>query len=229
MAGYIQVLDNMQKSFWLLISVFLLSCGKEGEVPELGLDYYPMELGLYRIYEVEETTYSNKIATTENYQLRESFIEEIAEGNESVYTLRIERRSTSDDIWQSISNIYLRQTRHMLEYRENNISIVSMSYPVKVGRSWNGNQLNGDVEAIYHYDEADLSDLETEVIKVVISDLPPNIVELDQRYEVYGKGIGLVERNFSTIEYCQTNCNGEFDLPENGRILVQQLVAYGFE
>ena len=228
MDGYIQVLDNMRKNSWLIISLFIcLSCGRESITPELGLDYYPIETGTYRIYDVEETTYLNKVPTTETYQLKESIIES-GSLDQTSFLLRIEKRANSGESWASIKSIYLYQTNHILEYRDDNISKIAMSYPVRVGRTWDGNALNNDPEQIYHYDKGSNNGFEVDQIKVVLRDLPPNIVEQDQRYEIYGKGIGLIERRFTVIEYCQIGCSSANE-PENGVVLTQVLVEYGEE
>jgi hypothetical protein len=167
------------------------------------------------------------VATIEHYQIRETIIDEIGTGDESVFLLRIEKRTSETESWEAIGSAYVRQTNAFLEYREGNVPIVSMSYPVKMGRSWNANTLNNDPEAMYYYSEVGVPTTEADEIKIVISDLPPNIVEQDQRYEIYARGIGLVERSFTTIEFCQTGCEGQTNLPDNGRILLQQLKGYG--
>ena len=219
----------MRKNSWLLISLFIcLSCGKESATPELGLDYYPIEIGLYRIYDVEETTYLNKVPTTETYQLRETIVLPGTQ-EETSFILRIEQRANSSESWESIKSVYLYQTNHILEYRDDNISKVAMSYPVRVGRTWDGNALNNDPEQLYRYDLGSNNGFEVDQIKVILRNLPPNIVEQDQRYEIYGKGIGLIERKFNSIEFCQSGCDGEINVPENGVILTQVLVEYGEE
>ena len=218
----------MQKNSWLLISLIIcLACGKDSVVPELGLDYYPIEFGTYRVYDVEETTYLNKVPTTETYQLRESIIVTGSEGEKS-FLLDIKRRENPEEVWASIKSIYLFQTNHILEYRDGNISKVAMSYPVKVGRSWDGNALNSEPQQLYRYEVGSNEGYSVDQIKVVLSDLPPNIVEQDERYEIYGKGIGLIERCFTMIEFCQSGC-GAVNEPDNGVVLKQVLVEYGEE
>ncbi len=214
----------MQKSVWLLFSILLMACNKEGAVPELGHDYFPIDIGVYRVYDVEETTYVNKVGTTENYQLRERITEQVGEG----FLLLIERREDMEDAWVGVESIYIRQTAYTLEYRQDNVSYVTMSYPVKAGREWNGNALNTEPSATYRYEAEQLEGFEEEQISVVISDLPPNIVERDQRSEVYAQGIGLIYRDFNVIEFCQSSCEG-VNQPENGRILTQQLIEHGTE
>lgn len=220
----------MRKNVWLLCSVLLLlACDKEGAVPDLGHDYFPIEFGTYRIYDVTETTYVNKVATTEEYQLRERFTEQIGDEANPAYLLLIERREDAEGVWEAVESIYIRQNDYMLEYREDNVSFVKMSYPVRAGREWNGNALNAEPSATYFYESTNESSFEGDEIKVVISDIPQNFVEEDRRFEYYVRGIGLVKRDFRQLEICfQTNCTGA-NQPENGRILVQELIEYGSE
>jgi hypothetical protein len=217
----------MQKSFWLLISIVLFSCGKDLIVPELGFDYYPIEIGCYRVYDVEETTYLNFVATTETYQLRESFIEEIVNAAESSYLLLIEKRSTPLDQWGTHATVYIRQTNHILEYRENNAPRIAMSYPVKIGRTWFGNTVTKEIESIHRYDKGANDSFDVDQIEVVNAPRDSdNFVEKNQRFEIYGRGIGLIERTYYQIEYCQNFCPGAKE-PENGFVVLQQLIEYG--
>ena len=223
----------------LVLSAFIiLSCNKESEVFPLGQDYFPIEMSEYRIYEVTETTYVDKIETIENYQLRESFFDTIENGSETTYLMRVERRESSADIWESIENIAIRQTIRTLEYQKQNVTFVKMSYPVKAEREWDGNAQNAESEQLYHFEElgsgdwtfSDPAAFQQPIphIKLIISDLPANIVEQDQRFEIYAQGIGLVERSFVEIDFCQQGC-GTTNEREDGRILTQRLIEYGSE
>ena len=224
----------MQKKFWLLLfsTSAVISCSDDAEDFPLGHDYFPITIGDYRVYEVSETSYVDKIETIDNYQLRESFYDSIESENEVTFLMRVQRRNSDQDNWVSIENITVRQTESNLEYREGNMSFVKMSYPVLTNRSWDGNAQNQNSEQVYRYEELGSNDFtfeSTDHIKVIISDLPANIVEQDERFEIYAQGIGLVERNFIEIDFCQSNCDGEVNLRENGRILNQRLIEYGVE
>ena len=224
----------MQKKFWLLLfsTSTVISCSDDAEFFPLGHDYFPITIGDYRVYEVSETSYVDKIETIDNYQLRESFYDSIESENEVTFLMRVQRRNSDQDNWVSIENITVRQTESNLEYREGNMSFVKMSYPVLTNRSWDGNAQNQNSEQVYRYEELGSNDFtfeSTDHIKVIISDLPANIVEQDERFEIYAQGIGLVERNFIEIDFCQSNCDGEVNLRENGRILNQRLIEYGIE
>ena len=224
----------MQKKFWLLLfsTSAVISCSDDAEDFPLGHDYFPITIGDYRVYEVSETSYVDKIETIDSYQLRESFYDSIESENEVTFLMRVQRRNSDQDNWVSIENITVRQTESNLEYREGNMSFVKMSYPVLTNRSWDGNAQNQNSEQVYRYEELGSNDFtfeSTDHIKVIISDLPANIVEQDERFEIYAQGIGLVERNFIEIDFYQSNCDGEVNLRENGRILNQRLIEYGIE
>ncbi|MCP4459867.1 MAG: hypothetical protein GY816_17870 [Cytophagales bacterium] len=224
----------MQKRNWLLLFSILMmfSCTKESETLPLGQDYFPIAIGDYRMYDVTETTYVDKVETIETYQLRESFYDLIESGNETTFLMRIERRETDQDNWLSVENIAILQTASNLEYKEQNMTFVKMSFPVIVNRVWDGNAQNQDFEQLYHYEELGSSDYtfeNSDHIKVIISDLPANIVAQDERFETYAQDVGLVERNFIEIGFCTVNCDGEVNIPEDGRILIQRLIEYGSE
>lgn len=197
-------------------------------MPDAGLDYFPVSPKVYRIYEVEETTYVNRIETVDTYLLREYVFDSLLNGQEKTYLMRIERFNSVSEIWESIESIAIRRTNQMVEYRAGNVPFVKLTFPVRSGRTWDGNALNTDSEAIYSYENLDDETPfdNSEHIKVVISDLPANIVEQDQRSEVYAQGIGLVERDFVQILFCQQGCSFVNE-PEDGTILSQRLIEYG--
>ncbi len=222
----------MKISNWLLlVGVLLLSCTKEAEIFPLGQDYFPVVIGDYRIYDVTETNYIDKVETIESYQLKESFYDSIVNGSETTYLMRVEQRDTDQDSWVSIESISIRQTNAYLHYQEQNSIYVKMSYPVQTSREWDGNAQNTDSQQLYHYENLGINDYTFENpdhIKVIISELPANIVEQDERYETYAQGIGLVERSYIKITFCQAGCT-DINEKENGQILVQRLIEYGSE
>lgn len=218
----------MQKRNWpILFSLFLLACSKDNVVPKSGQDYYPLSPKISRIYDVTETTYVSKVQSVANYQLREAIYDSIISGQTTTYILGIERREDSEDTWRMMESVGVRVFSGRLEYQKDNRTTVLMSFPVKAGRSWDGNASNPDTEMLYSYEDlvTEIPFNEADHIKLVINDLPTNIVEEDQRYEIYGRGIGLVERSYNQIRYCQQGCSG-LNQPQDGTILTQRLVQY---
>lgn len=238
----------MRKSLWLLL-FSLGACTSDPVTPDLGLDYFPIVFGDYRIYEVSETTYVDKVATSDEYQLRESFADMVQdEGGETIYLLKIERREGEQDAWQSIETVGIRQTNQYLEYRQDNRAFIVMTYPINFCRKndlsqllglnggscneWDGNIQNEDIPEFHHYrklDDGDFTFGGGDHIKLILSDFPANIVKRDNRHEIYARGIGLVERSFDQVDFCfDESCSGTNEI-QDGIILLQRLIEYGSE
>lgn len=236
----------MQKSLWLL-AFSLFACTSDPISPDLGLGYYPIALGDYRIYDVNETTYVDKVAATEQYQQRESFYEVIETAGQITYILRIERRENEMAPWASVKTVKVRQTNQFLEYHEDNQSFIRMTYPIKFCKEddqnrltglggaecaeWDGNVENQRDPEFHHYrilESGDFTFGETDHIKLVLSDFPANIVKRDQRYEIYASGVGLVERSYDQVEFCISGCSGTDEI-QDGSVLLQRLIEYGSE
>jgi hypothetical protein len=60
---------------------------------------------------------------------------------------------------------------------------------------------------------------------VIISDLPPNIVNQNEQSEVYGKGIGLIEKKSVILNFCTIDCDSVGQI-ESGRFSFYKLVDY---
>ncbi len=79
MVGFIQALGNMlQKCINILaIGLLAIAFGCQDDVVQPSLDnvgaaYFPLEVGRFYIYDIEETVYNLSGANTSFYQLRET-------------------------------------------------------------------------------------------------------------------------------------------------------------
>jgi hypothetical protein len=220
----------MRRIKWLIIIAVLAGCSTEDNSKTQGKDFFPVEQGLYRVYDVEETVWVSKVETTETYQLRERMVGFFETGGQVTYQMVIDRRDTELDDWVPGPQIGIRFTNRYLDYRENNVSYIKLSFPVKAGREWDGNALNSDFTHVYYYANLGSEDGPfdgADHIKVVISDIPANFVLDDRRFEIYARGIGLVERNFTELTFCQSGGCLDPQEIQDGRILLQRLIEYG--
>jgi hypothetical protein len=222
----------MTRQFSILLCVLFFGCGSPDEFTlDLGLDYFPISTKDYRIYQVEETIYNFVGSETKNYQLRESITDSlISDSGEINYVLMREIRSDASENWKVDSLWSVRKTDKVVVINENNVPFMKLSFPIKVGESWNGNAYNEREEKNYLFAKTNLGQLSTnvtlgEVITVVLADVPKNLVRIDQRYEVYARGIGLVEKNYNSIEYCTKDCDATEQII-GGRVLKQFLISY---
>ena len=209
----------------------LLSCNEDKEIDplDLGYDYYPIELGQYRIYDVYEIIYKLDNDTS-IYQLRETIFDSIVSNDQVDYLIRRDIRSTPQDPWKSDSVWTVTMNQNFLSIKENNIPFIKLSFPVEISSTWDGNGLNTKNTATYSYSVADSILVDSislqNHVKVVISDIPENIVNRDERIEIYARGIGLVQKHYWTLEFCTASCE-EFGEITSGRFLNQVLIEAG--
>ncbi len=226
----------------VLFAVFLLTgCESNYLEPDenmLGLSYYPLNIGSFRIYEVMDTRYTvqNESDSTFYYLkevVKDTFINQ--EGGLSYYIYRYTR--THDTLSWEKNPVHVWVTRktdtNLINYEES-IPFVKLIFPVKSGLSWNGNALNTLEPEEYYYSEPDLSLLGSfqpggQLIQVVQSNFDDLIIRKDVRSEIYAENIGLVYKEFSVIEYCQDLiCRGQ-QIIESGIEYRQTLIDYGEE
>ena len=76
------------------------------------------------------------------------------------------------------------------------------------------------------FEESDTS--ENQILRIVINDIPQNSVFTDSRSEFYLQDIGLIEKDYLTLNFCTTGCDSLGQIT-SGRILKQTLFEYGKE
>lgn len=223
---------------WVLVPVIFVfsSCNETKEIDPtaLGYDFYPLYLGEYRIYDVEEINYLITGFDTSVYQLREVIFDSIQSNDQITYLLRRDIRVSELDEWESDSVWTVTSTTNYLAITENNIPFMKLTFPVIQGREWDGNSLNSRNELTYYYQP-----LATPIIdsiaavdhtRVIIEDIEENITGLDLRSEIYARGVGLVEKDYLTQKKCtSSDCGADLGVVIAGRSLKQTLIEIGNE
>lgn len=212
-----------------LVFIGLMSCSEERLTPLVDdRDYFPVRLGQFYEYAVEETTHSLLGEVNTAYEIREEFFDVIVTGSDTTFLVKRFTRPDSTFSWEQDSVYSLRRTAGQLIVTENNIPFVRLTFPVMIGNEWNGNAFNALPQANYELMDGgkSLSPLTiADLVKVQISDIPQTLVRQDQRYHLYGRGIGLVEKNYIRINFVTSGQN--LGTIESGRILKQYLKKYG--
>ncbi|MBV6646456.1 MAG: hypothetical protein KI790_13455 [Cyclobacteriaceae bacterium] len=221
---------------WLLIVMIVLQMGcNESEQPganDLGLDYYPSATGRFQTFDVTTITYEISGFDTSHYQLREVISDSIVAGEDVTYILARETRSDEGQPWTLQEQWSFRKNERFVAVTENNQPFVKLSFPIVQGKSWDGNSLNALSQDDYLFEQAEINPssfqiaLSEDLVQVTISDIEANIVNQDQRYEIYGKGIGLIEKNYLILNFCTVDCDSAGQI-ESGSFLSQRLVDYG--
>ena len=220
----------------VMLSIAALACGcnetLEADPSALGVDYYPVEIGQYRIYEVEEVTFLITGSDTSTYQLRETIIDSLVSLDQTTYLIQRDTRADAMGEWESDSLWTVTPTSLNVSVAENNIPFIKLTFPVREGIEWDGNSLNTRGNQTYYYENlmsSDFTDVPVEdQIRVIIEDIPENTTGIDLRSEGYARTIGLVEKDYITQVRCTaSSCGDDFGKVESGRSLKQRLIEYG--
>ena len=141
----------MQKSILVISSILLIafsalfsSCKKEVDVEAIrfGYEYFPTEVGTYRIYLVDSIGH-DITSDTARFQIMEVIEDEFTDniGQPSYSIGRYKRYSNSDDwIFQAVW--VEKKTTTFAQRVEDNQRFVRLVFPVKEDQVWDGNAFN---------------------------------------------------------------------------------------
>ena len=165
-----------------------------------------------------------------HYQIKEliesSFLD--AEGRE-VQRLHRFKRTNPGDIW-TIKDVWsVVKTNKTAERLEENTMYIKLSFPAKIGQSWNGNAANVYDEWMYQYTEYDapyqIQNMTFDsTLTVLQRDENLGIVK-DYFVEVYAKHIGLVYKESIHLE--QDNVDPTWSNPNRGYTYTMKAISYG--
>lgn len=246
-------------TFFFLVSIVILfqNCKSkstfEDYQPEMGYDYFPLQIGKYRTYVVDSILYdigdNNMIDTTHSRTFVKHVVADTIIDNLGRSGFKIERYERLNDtlsweikdIWTAI------QTEEKAEWIEENLRFIKMVFPLKEGTEWDGNKFidistivpiaGESVEVFKSWDYEILSVDETEQIgnftfeniSTISQANSENLIEIRYSQEKYAKEIGLVYREMQILDtQCITECIGLSweDKAEKGYILRQQILDY---
>ena len=206
----------------------------ELDTDRLGLHYFPLEVGNYRIYEVEESIYSVLGVTTENYELKEFVADSnLNASNNLQYIIHRSTRANETESWHLDSIWTAQKSTNLAVLTENNVPFVKLSFPIEHELEWDGNSLNSLADEIYWYntqlpDTTILDSLYQDVVQVVQSDRGEDFLGLENRSEIFAPNVGMIIKESVILKYCQAECSAEKEI-ESGRELVMTLKTYGKE
>ena len=128
---------------------------KAEPAPETGADYYPIAVGNYWVYAVNDTTYSPvggsganftpSVATAKAYQFRETITEVFTDAaGQKAYRLVRSKLLPPATTYRDDSVFVLSATPQFVALNRNNTRTLELIFPVRDGRSWNLNAFNNN-------------------------------------------------------------------------------------
>jgi len=212
------------------IFLFVISCKKEKDSfnSEPVDDYYPVEVGKYITYDLDSTIFVNfgQKDTVIHYEAQDRIDAQITDnlGRPAYRIFHFIRKNASED-WVQNNTFTVVPTENSIEYVENNQRFLKLKIPVKQDFSWKGNSyidtysVNSDVKYLDDWDYIYDSIGVPLTINSLTIDSTLKIAERDEflgqdpsipgtqyaektyAVEKYGKGIGLIYREFLHWEY----------------------------
>ncbi len=240
--SFTHILFMRKLLFFLVCMVTVWSCNTSEVDPDtgrLGYDYYPLEIGQFSLYEVEQTTYSLTTApVTIRYQLKElvadTFTDLTKEKAYKIYRFtrpqaQVRWKDTPDSVWTA------KRTLNRAIRTENNVPFVKLVFPVAEKQTWNGNALNVWGEEAYQLESVgkpyQVLENSFDHTLTVVQHNDSNFVRNERRVEVYAREVGLIYQERYKVQYCganSVNCTSP-DQIDFGTKYVQRLLTYGKE
>jgi hypothetical protein len=205
--------------------LFFFSC-KKTEMPAYPApnDYYPLRIGASFTYRVDSTVLApfGSALLVVSHDLKDSIVSTFNDdaGRLSYLVYRFITDTLQTQPWQYISTYFITPTSTDIEVvDENNFRFIKLVTPIAAGRSWLGNayidtkSVNSNVQYLdgwnYTYENVNMPDtVQRGIIDSTVTVLqqdestPGDFSTSDLYYEknysveVYGKGIGLIYKDF---------------------------------
>jgi hypothetical protein len=189
-------------------TALIFSCKKENNSEEINFhyDYFPMEIGRYVVYEAMEINHDIQgvVARDTNRFYLKTVIGDTTIDNSGKIAFKLLRYKKEFllDEWD-LSDVWTtRFDSDRLEFVEENNRIVKLIFPTIESKVWNVNAFNTAPRLLANYNVEQLHAGKTlsgfvldSTIQVEIQDFF-SLVDHRRKYEVYAKGVGLVQLSY---------------------------------
>jgi hypothetical protein len=218
----------MKRSLVLLVvtAIFGLSgCEENMEtpLPNEGMEFQPLEIGFFWIYEIEQTIYfAENDSENRTYFLRDFIRSSYL--NASKELVFVVDRSVSEDKknWTKTTDYTLLIRDRVLVRTIDNQALVALVFPPRLGQVWNAKIYQAGGQDDFEIDQAD-----GRFLRVNQEELDDKITIRDMRYEIFEKNVGLKEKRMDVVTYCsRIDCLGKQTI-DSGQKIYMKLVDYG--
>jgi len=194
----------------IIIGALFWKCSETKELnpDDLGTNYYPLNVGDYRIYNVSGVEYISTADSVEfSYMLKESVVDSFMNLESGIsYKIQREKKYTEDGLWELDSIWTARKDNRTAVQVENNVPIIKLSFPMSENLRWDGNRLNGnyiDEFILLDFGQTYVDDFGfySNTATVEQEYIPDTRVNWISMKEVYAEDIGLVYKENVKIDF----------------------------
>lgn len=207
--------------------LFLQGCEREIEDPQMdpALEYFPLLIGNYWVYEVNELIHFGENDSEESTFFYKDKIRSVYV-NDALEQVFIVERSKSEDQenWNLAYEYTLLEREGSLIRTIQNQPLVILPATIAEGSSWNGNLYRSAAD-----DKFQVNFIKSDELKVDQENEDDQITFRDIRYEIFQKDVGMIELYSEVLTYCSRNdCLGD-QLIDSGSRVLMKLVSHGSE
>lgn len=215
-------------------SAMLFSCDGDDTKPVDPYAYYPLTVGHYVVYDVNQEVYATgqNAPVVTKWQEKDE-VDRIASDSAGIVTYVIARstRSSSADYWQKIKEYTVQKYPNKLLSNIDNQPFVSLTFPIDSRATWNGNVYNNMDKQECYYESvnqpAQINDQSFDNVLTVVERKDTSIINRYITIKQYGAGIGLISDEQTAFELCQNDaCIGSGKV-ESGTHKTRRVIEYG--
>ncbi|WP_080056932.1 hypothetical protein [Spirosoma aerolatum] len=229
---FLRLLTQALSCLALFLSITCTPSLQEPASPDY--TYFPLETGRFWIYDVQEKQFTSADSPVQRtYQLKELVGQAYTDvTGQQAYRLLRYKRSDDTQPWQPDSVWSVRLVNNLAIRSENGRDFVSLLFPISDQSSWNGNQLSGAGADLYVVRNVGqpyrvLAKQFDNTVTVIAQD-DSTLVSQDKRMDVYARGIGLVYKERTHVQFCTASptCIGH-QLIDYGTQQIYRIRTYG--
>jgi hypothetical protein len=199
-----------------------------------GFDYYPLQKGMYSIFDVTETRYSPLSSpVTLNYELMMEAVDSFP-NVEGAYNYVIHRftRENSGAEWAFLDSHTARANDTEAVVTEDNIPYVKLVFPLSGGIRWDGNRRNNLESDDYAVKTIDAPVTVNNItfdntLTVEQESYDDQVTRTDIRTEIFARDVGMILKETRQLTYCTEVVCLDDRIIESGVIFQQVIKEYG--
>lgn len=187
---------KLRFTYVLLLLLAMASCKtNQPEVPNLGYDYFPLQINQTFKYAFDSVSFNDNTKTTDTFYFELTWRVDTFFVNQSGHQVFVINRTVKDTATGMVFNrsaLFAELNPQQLIFTENELPLVKLVFPLGNVTSWNGNMLNNQFRQTYQLRY--VNRLENGLNTAFVQEANNiNAIEEEVRYSIYAQNVGLTQ------------------------------------